>query len=126
MDFVAVPAGTTPDQALKIRGSDHDLELATADPFITVLGTTQHDQLLVNQWCPTRRYRASYGPLLYRDPLVLNAALHGRGIVPTKLRALWLHQVANGSSNAHALALNGTTIPRGDHCRIDPANLPPE
>ena len=38
MDFVAVPAGTTPDQALKIRGSDHDLELATADPFITVLG----------------------------------------------------------------------------------------
>ena len=36
MDFVAVPAGTTPDQALLIRGSDHDLELATADPFIAV------------------------------------------------------------------------------------------
>ena len=29
MDFVAVPAGTTADQALQIRGGDHDLELAT-------------------------------------------------------------------------------------------------
>ena len=38
MDFVVVPAGTTPDQAQLIRGSDHDLELATADPFITVMG----------------------------------------------------------------------------------------
>ena len=67
------------------------------------------------------------GHFFTRDPLVLNAALHGRGIVPAKLRALWLHQVANGSSNAHALALNeyydtAEVITAG----LDPANLPPE
>ena len=38
MDFVAVPVGTTPDQALLMRGSDHDVELATNDPFVVVLG----------------------------------------------------------------------------------------
>ena len=110
MDFVAVPAGTTAEQALQIRGSDHDLELATADPFITVLGNaTQARPAPAGRSldvCYSTVSGIMSGHFFTRDPLVLNAALHGRGIAPAKSSApCWLHQTANGLSNTHGVEL---------------------
>ena len=99
MDFVAVPAGTMPAAALTLRGPDHEVDLAAADDFVTVLGTALAARVAVGG-----RKRMDYssvsgmlsGHLFTRDPAVLQAPLHGSVAAPAKLRALWLQLIADG------------------------------
>ena len=108
MDFVAQAAGTPADQALQARGPDHDLDTATTDSIITVLGDAFQHRIAVggrSRFCYSSLSGALSGHFFTRDPVVLARALHGAVPSPAKLLALWQHQVANGLDDASPLSI---------------------
>ena len=62
MDFVPVAAGTAAPLALQTRGADHDLDTATGDSFITVLGHALHARSVAGA-----RSRVCYSAVSYLD-----------------------------------------------------------
>ena len=115
--------------ALQARGSDHELDLASSDDFITVLGDALHARNAAgarSRVCYSTVSGIMSGHLFTRDAFLLALALHGHVPSPAKLRALWLHQLSNGLSNVATLSLEeysaqAESITGG----LDPANLPP-
>ena len=99
MDFVAQAAGTPADQALQARGPDHDVDTATNDSFITVLGDALQHRNAVggrSRICYSSVSGALSGHFFTRDQTVLASALHGAVPAPAKMQALWQYQLANG------------------------------
>ena len=89
MDFVPVAAGVAPAVALTNRGADHDLDLASADEFISTLGEALHARAIAgarSRVCYSAVSGVMSGHFFTRDPAVLALALK---VFFTRLMALY-------------------------------------
>ena len=117
MNFVAVPPGTAHPAALALRGADHVLEVPSADDFQNTLGATLRSNVVGGQaqFSYASAGGAMCGFFFTNDAAVLSTSLHAAVADPAKLRALWLHQVADGLAAGNAMSLD-TYSAAGEAC----------
>ena len=97
-----MPPGTAADDALTLRGSDHDIEVGPGHDYPAILGDAHGIRNL-----PAGRKASWYSSaagslvryLVTNDPAVLSTAIHSKVIGPARLHAALTFLVAHGVPN---------------------------